>query len=437
MKFKLYFLFIIVALIAACDPSSGINVKPQPVSVSLEIFSGNNQSGNAGELLPAPVVISVIDANHETIANCQITLRIIEGTGVLSDTLISTDSQGNISVEWQIGSNYNSIEALSLSEDYPAQPSYIYASSQNPTGISQIRTLNSLALVDGLYTLSLYGDFTEHWNQRNNLIVSTWGTAGTQGHLSPHNCSLFTAFGTTESSIYGRNTDSPESHILVSRYTPPRGYTSISFSRIFEVGYDYFEDLAALPLNQRRGLFNMAQSMIDGMNEKGVTIAVADITRSAYNPDSSKETIFSLYLMRKVLDNAGNLQEAIDIIKACNPWDGSMNVFHSQFLIADPDSSVHMKCVNGSFVFEHNTVAYQTAGHRHTETFSLLKNYNGNIQWDRGMDILEHVSVDPTSSQYPYPTIYSNIFDMKAAKVYTVLNRNYSQTIEFDLHNEF
>jgi hypothetical protein len=90
-------------LLAACsDSPSGPKIGPP---ASLVITAGDNQSAQAGNALPAPVVAQLRDANGHGVPDVPITFSISEGDGSLTTFApVITDAQGNAQAPaWTLG----------------------------------------------------------------------------------------------------------------------------------------------------------------------------------------------------------------------------------------------------------------------------------------------------------------------------------------------
>ena len=90
---------------------------------NLSVVSGNNQTGVAGEVLPAPVRVQVtgtgtrVDGVPITFRT-QDSSRIVTASGLKEYTVVATDAQGYAEVQWQlgaVGANSLGIESPSLS----------------------------------------------------------------------------------------------------------------------------------------------------------------------------------------------------------------------------------------------------------------------------------------------------------------------------------
>ena len=202
--------------------------------------------------------------------------------------------------------------------------------AEAPLSEQQVATLNSLKKVDDypLYTMHYYGSSETSWASpedsrelANANVPSTWA------------CSLFAAMGDA-SKFYGRNFDWEFSPALLLFTHPKNGYASVSMVDMAYLGVDdKVRTLTELPLDQRRALFQAPTLPFDGMNERGLVVGMAAVPSGNRQPDPSKQTIDSLMVIRKMLDQASTVDEALAILQRYNiDWGGGPPL---HYLIAD------------------------------------------------------------------------------------------------------
>ncbi len=75
----------------------------QQVATSLSIVSGNAQSDTVGQLLTEPLVVRAEDQGGTAVSGVSINFSISQGGGSLSDTSVTSDSDGEASTTWTLG----------------------------------------------------------------------------------------------------------------------------------------------------------------------------------------------------------------------------------------------------------------------------------------------------------------------------------------------
>ncbi|HEV8506329.1 MAG TPA: Ig-like domain-containing protein [Chitinophagaceae bacterium] len=69
----------------------------------IDKVSGDNQSGNGGETLPAPIVVRVVDNNGSPQSNVPVYFTASGGGGSVSPTSMLTDANGRAQTQWTVG----------------------------------------------------------------------------------------------------------------------------------------------------------------------------------------------------------------------------------------------------------------------------------------------------------------------------------------------
>jgi hypothetical protein len=189
----------------------------------------------------------------------------------------------------------------------------------------EVATLSSLEKVDGypLYTMRYHGAYVRRSSAVENVkpLVRADRPTPNRTALSPAwACSLFAALGDAESMLYGRNFDWEYSPALLLFTDPPDGYASASMVDIAYLGFRETEvgTLMDLSLSERRALLGAPFLPFDGMNEHGLAVGMAAVPPGQMRPDPAKETVGSVGVIRKMLDSARNVDEAVAVLKSYN-----------------------------------------------------------------------------------------------------------------------
>lgn len=308
-----------------------------------------------------------------------------------------------------------------------------------------IRTIMSIKKENGFYTMTYYGDY--HWlMERVNDYSYRHSIKTYKG-----GCSLFAALGNTENMIYGRNYDWPDIPILITKCNPKHGYASIALTSPFYFGLKKDLSSSLPPLKSRLWFLTAPYRVYDGMNEKGLTISLAAVPTKIVYMDKNKESVSVTYIQRLILDNAKNIDEAVDIIKKYNIVD-TKGYTSQHWLIGDSSGkSVIVEDCLGEYKVLPNVESWQVATNelvypyysfstasennvgkvdcpRYKTAYETLKNSNGNITWEKGMEILKSVKQNSTQ--------YSVVYDNKNCDVYLSVYQDYNKIFKFNVKSK-
>jgi hypothetical protein len=169
-------------------------------------------------------------------------------------------------------------------------------------------TLQSMRRVGNFYAVSYHGDYEERlrWFDREHLKLA--------GFKTPPSCSLFFVHTSAGEPLLGRNLDRRDTPVL-AKFAPPGKHASFSFSPSVEV---HLQDvLVAHPTEAQKNsfLFCLPFYPTDGINEKGLAIAIAGAPIRHCKPSESRPPMFVLLFIRRVLDNCQNLEEVARLPK--------------------------------------------------------------------------------------------------------------------------
>ncbi len=169
-------------------------------------------------------------------------------------------------------------------------------------------------------------------------------------------CSLIAA-KSKKGTIYGRNFDWYKAVPIVvfTHAIEGKRYASISLT-----------DGAYLSVKGDCGIMDKINaagayiSPFDGMNEKGLFISIALVKQEKVPQDPKKETISAVLMVRKILDKAATVKEALKIVNSYN-----IDFFpgpHVHFLIGDAngDGAIVEFTSQGVKVIEHKVPIYAT-----------------------------------------------------------------------------
>jgi hypothetical protein len=307
-------------------------------------------------------------------------------------------------------------------------------------------TLNSLKKVDNypLYTMRYYGAYNRRVSSIED-VKSLVSASLPNTPLIPFSptwaCSIFTAFGGTNNMVYGRNFDWKFSPAVLLFTDPPDGHASVSMVDIayLEFGGKKSRTITDLSIKERRTLLGAPFIPFDGMNEHGLVVGMAAVPPGHIRPDPEKETIGSLMVIRKILDHARNVDEAVAILKNYNINMGDVPI---HYLIAGSSGrSVLVEFYRGKMVvipnkrdWHHATnfllasVSQSAVGKckRYDRISQRLTEFHGHLTMQHAMDLLADVSARRTQ--------WSIVYGMNTGDIEVSMGRHYKNLHRFHLN---
>jgi len=308
----------------------------------------------------------------------------------------------------------------------------------------ELATLNSLERVDKypLYTMRYEGAYLQdipaisNWKRRSDLAAfqPAWG------------CSLFAAFGDGKDMFYGRNFDWRYSPALLLFTDPPDGYASVS---MVDIGYlvpsilqDKVTELTDLSVQERQFLLDAPAWPFDGMNDQGLVVGMAAVMDSRAPYDPAKPSIDSLEVIRLMLDQARNMDEAVTILDSYNVEMGSVPI---HYLIADRSGRAVLVEFNDEMVVIPNDSPWHLATNhlrvnvspgapsgcwRYDRIEQLLTAKDGDLTSQQPIDLLQSVSQDGD-----YATQWSIVYGIDSGLIQIAMGQEYDKviTFQFDL----
>jgi hypothetical protein len=297
------------------------------------------------------------------------------------------------------------------------------------SGSDTSRTLQSLLKVQGtgglnqdaLYLMTHVGDRGDIFQKENqNAIDHPWRND------TWRYCSIFSVTAGT-SVLMGRNWDNQNvGSIIVSLYHPPKGYSSISFSRAIDMAYPLNLDLEQLKSSELGNKLLLAPFYAtDGINEHGLAVAVSGVKETTHQPADDARLVFVTFLMRKILDQTKTIEEAVNLVETFVPFDLDRTSLNSHFLVADSSGrSVILEYDQDRWRTIYADKPYQVLTNkpisnvpdanlkeqcwRYQSISETLETTQGNVDWNAGLNILLDAAQQGTtwSVVYQWDVIY-------------------------------
>ncbi len=248
-------------------------------------------------------------------------------------------------------------------------------------------------------------------------------------------CSVFSAFDGDGNAVFGRNFDWYHHPILLLFTQPSKGYRSVSMVDISYLGYD----LQHTPLDDPQALSNAPYLPFDGMNEAGLSVGMMSVPHAEGGDDPAKYTLDSLELIRLMLDYAGDVQEAVQLIQDYNVDFGSVPL---HYLIADQGGhSAVIEYIGGKPVVIWSEKDWQiSTNFLLTEQFTqgtcwrydlleaALSDSQGNLTMQESMNLLQSVSQTSNTA-----TRWSVVYNLVDKTFWVVIGADYANVYKFSL----
>ena len=235
----------------------------------------------------------------------------------------------------------------------------------------ELKTLSTLEEKNiGVYTMTYDGDygfdeFLETGAKCDNDIEAFVTKRLLKGlpidlNISEGGCTAFVSKDEEGDIIYARNFDFPYSPFVQLYTKPDNGYASVSTVNLSFTGYD--EDFLPTSGISFDNFLTLAAPFLpfDGMNEKGVCMALLAVPEADMKDDPDKVTLNTTTAIRLVLDKAASVEEAVELLKNYNIYFSGDVTCH--FLIADATGkSVLVEYYDGELQVVESDTDYQIA----------------------------------------------------------------------------
>lgn len=125
-------------------------------------------------------------------------------------------------------------------------------------------------------------------------------------------CTAFRMVGTDDQQRMGRNYDFRyDTSAMLVHCSPKDGYKSVAFAALDNVSANDPES----GIKSKLAALTSPFICLDGMNEKGVSIAVLVVDSEPVHQNTDKGNIFTTLAIRLVLDRAATTEEAVQLLK--------------------------------------------------------------------------------------------------------------------------
>ena len=250
---------------------------------------------------------------------------------------------------------------------------------------------------------------------------------------------------------------------IVVHTAPAGGKKSVSF--VDGQFIDYKSGFYTDGTSDLSMLMALPYLLLDGINEDGFAISVLKLDgKPTWQQEAGKKTIFTTVAMRLLLDRAGTVKEALEMLKAYNMSMDKDPKASYHFFMADatgdyaiveytnPDLSCHpdrmevltgtdtLRCLTNFYVsptMANTDHGFNKSSHgmeRYRIVRENLLQYAYNLTAAQGMGVLRKVAQGPEDSYLSTGfTQWSEIYNLSKKRVTMSLLREFDKTFEFGI----
>jgi len=322
---------------------------------------------------------------------------------------------------------------------------------------NDLRSLASLKQVDDypMYRMTHYGDY----GFSDFLKIGTKSDKEIEAYVTkrllkglPINlgitgdgCTAFVMHNPEGDVIFGRNFDFDYTPSLQVFTNPDDGFASVSTVNLAFAGYA-MDNLPTGGISANNFLTLAAPYLpFDGMNEKGVCIALLAVPMAQPPQNNGKVTLNTTTAIRLVLDKAASVEEAVDLLRQYDIYFSADIPCH--FLIADStgtsviveywDSTLQTVVSDTNYQIASNFIAYDSLnlgnGFTEFERYDAVKEYveerNGMLSEDDAVALLADIGILEGNLD---KLQWSVVYNLSHLNGYIFAHRNMDNVMDFN-----
>lgn len=323
---------------------------------------------------------------------------------------------------------------------------------------NELHSLASIKKVDDypMYRMKYYGDygFDEFLKTgaRSDEDIETYvvkrllkGVPIDLG-ITGDGCTAFVTSNPEGDIIFGRNFDFDYAPSLQVFTAPDDGYASVSTVNLTFAGYSA-NNLPAGGISANSFLTLAAPYLpFDGMNEKGVCIALLAVPEAQPPQSEDKVTLNTTTAIRLVLDKAASVGEAVDLLRQYNIYFSADVPCH--YLIADStgasvlveywDGALQMVVPDTNYQIASNFIAYDginigkgfTEFERYDAVKASIDERHGILSEDDAITLLSYIGVRDGNMDVLQ---WSVVYNLTESNGNIFAHRNLNNVLEFYL----
>ena len=191
----------------------------------------------------------------------------------------------------------------SPTSDEKAEPVEVLSDDQRET-LASLEKLSDYPL----YSMTYVGDYVDRSVGR-----------ATGGEDQPAWACALVSSGGPDGPLMGRNFDWPRHPALLLFTDAPGAYATVSMVDLsYLIDPDDADNLVEWPIDARRALLSSPHWPFDGMNERGLAVAMAAVQDTEMPRYEGARTVSSLGIIRQWLDYAATVEEALAMLSDVN-----------------------------------------------------------------------------------------------------------------------
>ena len=324
---------------------------------------------------------------------------------------------------------------------------------------NELRSLSSIKKLDDhpLLQMTYFGDygfdkFLETGAKRDGELESfitkrlTRGLPVNFGLTDGWGCTVFAVKNEKGEVLFCRNYDFPYTPAMQVFTSPDNGFRSVSTVELDFLGYT--KDSFPTGMNFKSVYALGAPYMPwDGMNEKGLAIALLAVPEAEGPDDEDKITLGTTTLIRLVLDKASTVDEAVELMKRYNVYFSAGICCH--FLIADAggasvlaeywDGELRTVSAPEDYQAASNFIAYNglnmgegfTEMERYKTVMDRIEENGGYLSQQQAVDLLTETGIYYEGTDKLQWTVIYNLSTLKGV---IFAHRNTDNIIDFQLN---
>lgn len=270
--------------------------------------------------------------------------------------------------------------------------------------------------------------------------------------LPSFGCSTYRAVTEDGDTIMGRNYDFKlDTSCLVIKCEPKNGYRSICCVALNNIGADQ----ADAGLASKMACLSAPFSCLDGVNEKGVSVAVLTLDSEPTNQDTGREKITHSLAIRMILDSAATTQEAVDLLSGYDMLSVNGRDYHLFVSDASGDSRViendcesetrdftvtPMQAITNFYAMYNDKVeSHQKNGiyghgkERYDYMMEVIDANDGVLSNENAWEALMAAATEPNPESVTSNTQWSIIFNNTDASADLTIRRHWGDVFSFPL----